>query len=212
MSTVSSWSTTVLPVVETMATLAFAVSGILESARKRLDAVGVCTVAFLCAFGGGTLRDLLLDHRPFFWVQHTELVWAVLGLSALSMALLRDTHREPTERFILIPDALGLGLFTASGTQLALLANLPSLVAVLLGIVTAVFGGLMRDLVCNEIPSVLKDHRPYAVCAFAGAWVLVLLWHVGAEPWWSLWISASTTAGLRGVALWKQWSLPSWRN
>jgi uncharacterized membrane protein YeiH len=212
MSAVSSWSTTVLPLVEALATVAFALSGILESARKRLDAVGVCTVAFLCAFGGGTLRDLLLDQRPFFWVRHTELLWAVLGMAALSMAVLRESHREPTERLILIPDALGLGLFTAGGTQAALAADMPALVAVLLGVVTAVFGGLMRDLVCNEIPAVLKDHRPYAVCAFAGAWVMVLLWHLGAEPWWSLWVSAATTAGLRGVAVYTHWSLPSWRS
>ena len=212
MSAVTNWSTTVLPLVEAVATLAFALSGILESARKRLDAVGVCTVAFLCAFGGGTLRDLLLDQRPFFWVRHTELLWAVLGLAAVSMAVLRDAHREPAERLILIPDALGLGLFTAGGTQVALAAGLPALVAVLLGVVTAVFGGLMRDLVCNEIPAVLKDHRPYAVCAFAGAWVFVLLWHLGAHTGWSLWVSAAVTAGLRGVALWKQWSLPSWRS
>src|SRR5574343_1991147 len=97
--------------LEVAATVAFALSGVMMAARKRFDAVGVCTVAFLCAFGGGTLRDLLLDQRPFFWVRHTELLWAVLGWAAVSMAVLRDAHREPAERLILIPDALGLGLF-----------------------------------------------------------------------------------------------------
>lgn len=212
METVSTWGTAALPVVEGAATLAFALSGILESARKRLDAVGVCTVAFLCAFGGGTVRDLLLDQRPFFWVRHTELVWAVLALAVLSMAVLRESHRGPTERLILVPDALGLGLFTAGGTLQALQAGLPGLVAVLLGVVTGVFGGLMRDLVCNEIPAVLKDHRPYAVCAFAGGWVAVALHALGAEPLVLLWTTAALTAGLRGLALWTGWTLPSWRN
>lgn len=212
MSWMTNWSQWILPLVEGVATMAFALSGILESARKRLDAVGVCTVAFLCAFGGGTVRDLLLDQRPFFWVRHTEWLWAVLTLALLSMWILRDAHREPTERLILMPDALGLGLFTAGGTHQALLAGMPSLVAVLLGVVTAVFGGLLRDLVCNEIPTVLKDHRPYAVCAFVGAWVVVVLWHLGSPTGWLLWASATTTVGLRSLALWANWSLPSWRH
>jgi len=71
--------------IEVVATLAFALSGILEGARKRLDAVGVCVVAFLAAFGGGTLRDLLLDVRPFFWVSYIELLWAVFGLCIVAM-------------------------------------------------------------------------------------------------------------------------------
>ena len=71
------------------------------------------------------------------------------------------------------PDALGLGLFSAGGTQIALAQGLPAIVAVLMGVVTAVFGGVLRDIVCNEIPSAFSDHRPYAVCAFAGGWVLV---------------------------------------
>src|SRR5215207_9823401 len=81
-----------LTVVEAVATLAFALSGLLEAARKRLDAVGVCLVAGLAAFGGGTLRDVLLDRRPFFWVAHSEWLWAVLALCGVAMAFLRSRH------------------------------------------------------------------------------------------------------------------------
>ena len=162
-----------LTIVEAMATIAFALSGLLEAARKRLDAVGVCVVAGLAAFGGGTLRDVLLDRRPFFWVEHAAWLWALLALCIAAMALLRVRHFEPTQRAMQWPDALGLGLFSAGGTQLALGQGLPAIVAVLMGVITAVFGGVLRDIVCNEIPSAFHDHRPYAICAFIGGWVLV---------------------------------------
>ena len=155
-------------VVEALAILAFAISGLLEAARKRLDAVGICVVAGLTAFGGGTLRDVLLDRRPFFWVEHAGWLWALLLLCIAAMFFLRMRHFAPTERAMQWPDAAGLGLFTAGGTQLALTQGLPAIVAVTMGLITAVFGGVLRDIVCNEIPSAFRDHRPYAVCSFAG--------------------------------------------
>src|SRR3954471_12099628 len=186
-----------LTVVEACATLAFALSGLLEAARKRLDAVGVCLVAGLAAFGGGTLRDVLLDRRPFFWVSHSEWLWILLALCAAAMAFLRTRHFAPTQRAMQWPDALGLGLFSASGTQLALNHDLPGIVAVLMGVVTATFGGVLRDIVCNEIPAALRDHRPYAICAFAGGWVLVLADNTGLSQGWGLLLAAFAATSLR---------------
>ena len=159
--------------IEVVATLAFALSGVLEGARKKLDAVGICVVAGLAAFGGGTIRDVLLDRRPLFWIEHAAWIWALLALCIGAMVFMRARHLEPTERAMQWPDAMGLGLFTAGGTQIALDAHMPALIAVILGMVTAVFGGVLRDIVCNEIPRAFSDHRPYAVCAFAGGWTLV---------------------------------------
>ncbi len=197
-------------IVEAGATLAFALSGLLEAARKRLDAVGVCLVAGLTAFGGGTLRDVLLDRRPFLWVAHSEWLWALLALCVGAMAFLRVRHFAPTERAMQWPDALGLGLFSASGTQLALAQDLPGVVAALMGMITATFGGVLRDIVCNEIPAALRDHRPYAVCAFAGGLVLVLAQHVGMPPGWALVLGAATGCGLRVAALITGYTLPRW--
>ena len=212
MSTMHHWGQTLQLVVELMATAAFALSGIMEGARKRLDAVGVCAVAFLSAFGGGTLRDLLLDQRPFFWVQHVEVLWAVLWLCLLAMAFMRQRHFIVTEKTIQWPDALGLGLFTAAGVNQALLAQMPGVVAVLMGVITGAFGGVLRDMVCNEIPVAFKDHRPYAVCAFVGGWVYVAVWALGWPGWLALLASVVVTAGLRGLALWRNWQIPAWRN
>ena len=197
--------------IEVAATGAFALSGVLEGARKRLDAVGVCVVGVLAAFGGGTLRDLLLDQRPFFWVRHVEMLWGVLLLCVAVMAVMRRRHFAPTERAMLWPDALGLGLFTATGVQVALQAGMPALVAVLLGVVTGVFGGVLRDIVCNEIPAVLRDHRPYAVCAFVGGWVYIALVHSGAHAGFAMLATLLATSGSRMLALRLGWRLPAWR-
>jgi uncharacterized membrane protein YeiH len=200
----------ILATVEALATVAFAVSGLLEAARKRLDAVGVCMVAGLAAFGGGTLRDVLLDRRPFFWVQHANWLWALLALCVLAMLFMRARHFDPTARAMQWPDAAGLGLFTASGTQIALQAGTPAIVAVLMGVVTAVFGGVLRDIVCNEIPSAFRDHRPYAVCAFAGGWVLVAIHATGAADWVGLVAAAATVVLLRALTLLTDFQLPRW--
>ncbi len=202
--------THVLTLVESAAVIAFALSGLLEAARKRLDAVGVCVVAGLTAFGGGTLRDVLLDRRPFFWVERAGWLWVLLGLCVLAMLFMRARHFAPTARAVQWPDAAGLGLFTASGTQIALHGGAPAIVAVLMGVVTATFGGVLRDIVCNEIPSAFRDHRPYALCAFAGGWVLVGLDALGAADWLGVVAAAVIAAALRGWALRTDFTLPRW--
>jgi uncharacterized membrane protein YeiH len=197
--------------IEAVATVAFALSGLLEAARRRLDAVGVCVVAGLAAFGGGTLRDVLLDRRPFFWVAHAAWLWALLALCVAAMLFLRRRHFALTERAMQWPDALGLGLFSASGTQIALAAGVPALVAVLMGVVTAVFGGVLRDIVCNQIPRAFADHRPYAVCAFVGGWVLVAAQSLGVSPAAALVVAAAVTTLLRAAALVSGLRLPAWQ-
>ena len=98
MDNFENWESTLLLSIELLATLAFALSGIMEAARKRMDIVGVCVVGFLAAFGGGTLRDILLDQRPFFWVENEIVMWAVLALCILSISFMRQKHFELTEK------------------------------------------------------------------------------------------------------------------
>jgi len=211
MSEPGAWLRVVLLAIEAVATLAFALSGLLAAARQRLDAVGVCVVTGLAAFGGGTLRDVLLDRRPFVWVEHAGWLWALLALCVAAMFFLRARHFPLTERAMQWPDALGLGLFTASGTQMALAHGLPAIVAVLMGTVTAVFGGVLRDIVCNQIPSAFSDHRPYAVCSFIGGWVLVGLHATAVPAWLTVLLAAGLTTALRALALWTGYTLPRWQ-
>lgn len=198
--------------IEAMATLAFALSGLLEAARKKLDVVGVVVVAGLAAFGGGTMRDVLLDRRPFFWMQHASWLWGLLALCALAMLFLRVRHLEVTERAMQWADAIGLGLFSASGARIALDMQMPAIVAVMMGVITAVFGGVLRDIVCNEIPSAFRDHRPYAVCAFVGTWLLVIVPWFGATESMALIAAAVTVTALRGLALITGYQLPEWHS
>lgn len=197
-------------VLELAATVAFALSGVLAAARARLDAVGVCLVAGVSAFGGGTVRDLLLDRRPFFWVAHDYQVWVVFVVCIGAMAFLRSKHFHPTERAMQWPDAIGLGLFCASGTQLALAAQMPALLAVLMGVITGVFGGVLRDVMCNEVPVAFRDHRPYAICGFAGGWVVVGAQALQAPAWIELVGGALLATTLRALALRFDWQIPAW--
>jgi uncharacterized membrane protein YeiH len=198
--------------MEMLATVAFALSGLLEAARKKLDAVGVVVVAGLAAFGGGTLRDILLDRRPFFWMQHASWLWALLAICMLCMFFLRAQHFEFTQRGMQWPDAIGLGLFSASGTQIALDMQMPAIVAVLMGVITAVFGGVLRDIVCNEIPSAFRDHRPYAICAFMGTWILVIAPALSLPDTAALLFTATTVTLLRVIALVTDFQLPAWKS
>ena len=208
----STWGPTARYTVEVIGTVAFALSGILAGVRKRMDIFGISVLGFLAAFGGGTLRDVLLDRRPFFWVAEVEMLWLVIALCAVSLVLLRLGRLHVGDKAIQLADALGLGLFVASGVQSALVAQLPVVGAVMMGVVTGVFGGVMRDIACNEMPTAFADHRPYAVCGFMGGWMYIF----GEWRDWAGWVvalaSIATTTGLRLLALKFDWRLPDWRN
>jgi uncharacterized membrane protein YeiH len=196
---------------EVIGTLAFALSGLIEAARKKLDLVGMAMVSGLAAFGGGTLRDILLDRRPFFWVENEIWVWVLIGFCIGALLFMKSRHLEPTQRAMQWPDAIGLGAFTAGGTQLALNAGVPAVISVIMGVLSAIFGGVLRDIVVNEIPKAFSDHIPYAVIAFTGGWVVVGLNFIGVAAFVSVAIGAIFTIVLRVLALLFGWRLPIWK-
>jgi uncharacterized membrane protein YeiH len=196
---------------EIIGTLAFALSGLIEAARKKLDLVGMAMVTFLAAFGGGTLRDILLDRRPFFWVENHLWIWVILAICVLALVFMRSRHVEPTERATAWPDALGLGIFGAGGTQLAIDAGLPAIVAVVMGVITAVFGGVLRDVVVNEMPRAFADYQPYSVLAFTGGWLVVMLNAIGVSAFIAVGLGAIFISSLRFLAMIFSWRLPTWR-
>ena len=195
--------------LELIGTAAFAISGILGAIRKKIEVVGIVVCGFLAAFGGGTLRDVLLDRRPFFWVEHQSVF---LGVFILCLACATFFHRlnlHGGEKRLQIPDALGLGLFAATGLHVSWNMGQPPAVAIMMGVITATFGGVLRDLICNEIPSLFKDHRPYAICALAGGISYVALVWAGAPEWSAVASCATVTTGSRLITLWKDLTLPS---
>ena len=172
-----------------------------------MDIVGVYVVAFLTAFGGGTLRDVLLDRRPFFWVEHEQYLIIILAMTLVATPLLRFAQRIIPNGAFVAADAVGLAFFSISGVALALEAGMSSFVASIMGVVTGVFGGVLRDVVLNEVPMVLRDGRPYAIAAFIGCWLYILMVQAGASAGLALWTAAALTTGFRLVAWRYDWSI-----
>ena len=202
--------TTLLTTIEIAATIAFAMSGLIEATRRKMDIVGVFSVTFVSAFAGGTVRDILIERRPFFWVENTEYIWLVIALVLAAPLLLRSRELRVTDKVMEVADALGLGLFTISGVSLALVAGMPPIVAVLLGSITAVFGGVTRDVLCNEIPKVYRDHQPYTLCTLIGGVIFLGLHQLAVSPHLSSLVGICSISGLRLLAVTYQWQIPSW--
>lgn len=168
-------------------------------------------VAAIAAFGGGTLRDVLLDRRPFFWVEQEFWVWALIGVGFALPFFFKARHIEFTERAILIPDAIGLGTFAAGGTHLALVYGASPMVAVIMGVITATVGGVLRDVLVNEVPRAFHDHQPYAVLAFAGGWLVVLLGYLETPEYFDVLVGSVVIVLLRLAAIRFGWELKRWR-
>jgi len=191
-----------ITIIEVIAILVGALSGFIEARRKRMDIVGVFTVAFITAFGGGTLRDILLDRRPLFWVHHQEYAILIFVLALIAAPLIRTLRHIVSERLIVVADAVGLGLFAVAGVSQAQAANMPVFIASMMGVITGIFGGVLRDIVCNEVPMVFRDGKPYAICAFFGAWLYIGLQYTSVSDDVALWSSAATITVLR-LLTWK---------
>ncbi len=197
----------VVPAIEFVAVLAAAFSGFAEAREKKMDPVGVFTVAFITAFGGGTLRDVLLDRRPFFWVQHQHYVLLILVLTLIGTPLMRLAHRVVPNALFVVADAIGLGFFSIAGVVVADELGSPPVVAAMMGVVTGVFGGVLRDVILNEVPMVLRDGKPYALAALAGCVFFLLIREAGMPTEWSTWIAAALIVAFRLVAWRWNWTL-----
>ncbi|MGV7210326.1 trimeric intracellular cation channel family protein [Oxalobacteraceae bacterium A2-2] len=196
-----------ITIIEIMAILVGALSGFVEARRKRMDIVGVFTVAFITAFGGGTLRDILLDKRPLFWVMHQEYAILIFVLALIAAPLMKTLRQIISERVIVIADAIGLGLFAVAGVAQAQAAQMPIFIASMMGVITGIFGGVLRDIVCNEVPMVFRDGKPYAICAFFGAWMYIGLQYTTVSDDFALWASAAFITVIRLVTWQFGWRL-----
>jgi uncharacterized membrane protein YeiH len=197
----------VVPAIEFVAVLATAFSGFAEARNKKMDAVGVFTVAFITAFGGGTLRDVLLDRRPFFWVEHQGYVVLILVLTLTATPLLRLAHRVVPPTLFVIADAIGLGFFSIAGVAVAHELGSPPLLAAMMGVVTGVFGGVLRDVILNEVPMVLRDGRPYALAALAGCVFYLLVLAAGMPAPVATWVAAALVVAVRLIAWRWNWTI-----
>ena len=192
--------------LELLGTAAFAVSGALAASRKNMDIFGFFVLALMPAVGGGTLRDIILDRSPVFWISDTRYV--VVALSVALVVFLMPHKPGSRKRLLVWMDAIGLALFAALGTEISLAYNTGPLVAVMLGVTTAVTGGMIRDIICNEIPLVLS-HEIYATAAFVAGAAYVGSVELGAADSIALGIAVVAGFVVRALGIIYNWSLPS---
>lgn len=192
----------ILYLLDLIGVAVFAVSGALVAGRKHLDLLGVAVIATVTAIGGGTIRDILLNRHPVFWIR--DPTYLVVILSAAALTLLYARFRKPPGISLLIADALGLALFTISGAQVAEERNLPGIIVVVMGTITGTAGGLLRDVLSAEVPLLLRQADLYATAAIAGATAYLMLQAAGLEQTHAALAGMATVAGLRLAAiLWR---------
>ncbi len=199
----------VLTIIEILAILASAYAGLIEAKREDMDFVGLSTAAMVTAFGGGTLRDLFLDRTPLFWIENYHYPIIVFLISILALVAFKYNRELFRKRVLMIIDALGLGLFSAVGVALALQLETHVFPAVLIGVITATGGGVLRDILMNKIPEVfLRRMELYVTCSFIGCWFYVGSIALGFSHIVGLLLCILVTFSLRLTAIKRQIRLP----
>lgn len=174
-----------------------------------MDILGFILVAAVTGVGGGTLRDLLLGVTPVFWI--TEPVSIYLCVIAASLTYFAVNLFRQRDAWILWMDAVGLSVFAIMGAQAALAYGAPPFIAVVMGVMTATFGGIMRDVLCAEVLTLMRPEI-YISCALLGAFVYVLLHQLGMSESMALIIALVAGFSLRAAAIWFKLTLPSFKS
>ncbi len=199
-----------LALLDYASVLVFALTGALVASRAQLDLVGFAFIACLTAVGGGTVRDLLLDRHPVFWVGQPAYI--LIGTAAAVLVFFTAHRVESRYNWLIWLDSFALSIAVAAGTGVALSLGQSGTIVVLMGICTGCLGGLMRDVVCNEVPLVLKQGELYVSCAFAGAITAVFAHRLGFDELLTLGTCALTCWALRAGSLMFGWKLPVYKS
>ena len=182
----------------------FAISGVLAASEKKLDLFGGFIIAFVTALGGGTLRDLLLNIE-IGWISNTIFIYIVLA--GVIFALVFKKQSTQIRKTVFLFDSIGISLFTLLGLQKALAVGAPVEVAIILGVITATFGGVIRDILCNEIPLIFRKEI-YATACISGAILYVVLHELGLNDIINSLLSGTVIVTIRVIAVVKKLSLP----
>lgn len=153
-------------------TFIFAATGAIAAGSKKMDLFGVIFIGFITAVGGGTIRDLLLGFKPVFWVQNLNYI--IIALFAGIIVFLFSKQVLKIKNILIIGDAIGLGVFTIIGIKKSFIADVSPIISIIMGITTAVIGGIIRDIICNQIPLIL-NREIYATACLAGGILFFIL-------------------------------------
>ena len=200
---------TLIAVLDYSSVFIFALTGALVAARGQLDPVGFIFFATLTGIGGGTLRDMILGRTPVFWINRPELILLTAGAALLvffTAHLLESRYRA-----LLWLDACALAVAVPAGVAVTMTLGHGPVIVLIMGVVTGSFGGLMRDVVCNEVPLVLKQGELYLSCAFAGAGAALVMGAFGLTGLPALIACGALTFALRAGSLRWGWKLPVYK-
>jgi uncharacterized membrane protein YeiH len=195
-------------VLDLVGVAVFAVSGALAGIHRGLDLFGAAVLAAVTAIGGGTLRDVLLGRHPVFWIKDPRYLYVILAATALAIAA---QGVLPLEHALLIADACGLGLFALSGAQVAEAGRHRAIVVVLMGTMTGVAGGVVRDVLSGTVPVLLRRDI-YATAAIGGVCLYLVLQRAGLPRSWAFLIGIASVVTVRLLALAYGWQLPQFNH
>jgi len=185
----------------------FAMTGALKARTHQMDIFGAAVIAFATAYGGGTIRDLLIGVRPVNWVNDYLALALVVGAVIIVSLFRFNTARF--RRTIFFTDAIGLGMFTVFGIEKSMRIDINDGYAIIMGVITATFGGLLADIICGEVPDLLKKGELYATACAIGGVCYVLLKKAGLEYNTGLFICVIIVVGIRILSKRKRLTLPS---
>ncbi|WP_202115382.1 TRIC cation channel family protein [Gilliamella sp. Pas-s25] len=192
-----------------LGTIVFAISGVLLAAKKEMDPIGALVLAVITAIGGGTIRDIVLNHGPIFWITDSTDLYIAITTSLVTMLLLRYSSSITVPKWLFsVLDAIGLAVFVGIGVNKAIYSDVNSLVAVCMGVMTGVGGGIIRDVLARDIPMVFKTDI-YATACVIGGTIHVIAYNAFKLPLeYSTFIGILVTLVIRLLAIYRNLTLP----
>lgn len=192
--------------LDILGTMAFAISGVLTALNKKMDPFGVFVIAFVTAVGGGTLRDVLIGRTPVGWMQDLNYVYMIILGFFIALIFRKKLDKLRTSLFLF--DTIGLGVFTLIGIRRGLIVGLDPAICVALGTMTACFGGVIRDILCNDIPVIFRKEI-YATICILGGFVFFMLRKLNIPEDALYLITSGVIIVTRLMAVIFKWSLPA---
>lgn len=193
-------------VLDLLGTIAFAISGALAAMNRRLDLFGIFIIAFVTAIGGGTVRDMLIGNTPVTWMENVIYIY-LIGLVTIFSIIFREKLNYLKKSLFLF-DTIGLGIFTITGVEIGIQNDLNPIISITLGAMTGTFGGVIRDILCNEIPVIFRKEI-YATACLVGGLAFIILHEMGVNQDIIYLATSLTVIAIRLVVVKYHISLPS---